>query len=155
MLGENGAEIESLQDDPSPSPSPVPPPRSPSPRAAMKVTQFAPYTDDPEAGHEEEEPHVVLQTQRRMINDQDAHLEVLSSSINRQHHLSLQINEELDTHTGLLEELDTDLDRTDSRLAGARRRLDRVAKGAKENSSTVIIAILILVLLLLIIIFKT
>ena len=42
-------------------------------------------------------------------------------------------NDELDVHTGLLEGLDHDLDRTDSRLTGARRRLDRVAKGAKEN----------------------
>lgn len=99
----------------------------------------------------------------------------MSHSINRQHHISLQINDELDIHTGLLEELDTDLDRTGSRLTGARRRLDRVAKGAKENGqyftfgfkystifsfhimsgSTMAIAILILVLLILIIVFKT
>ncbi|EPQ51613.1 hypothetical protein GLOTRDRAFT_123164 [Gloeophyllum trabeum ATCC 11539] len=161
MLGEDAAGVESLQDDPSPFPSPAPAaPRSPSPRNdSVKVTQFAPYTDDPEGGppnrYQDEEPQVILQTQRRLIDDQDAQLDVLSSSINRQHHLSLQINSELDSHVGLLEELDTDLDRTEGRLNGARRSLDRVAKGAKENSSTVIIAILILVLLLLIIVFKT
>lgn len=76
-------------------------------------------------------------------------------------------------HTGLLEELDTELDTTHSRLSGARRRLDRVAKGARENGaciptgfvkaavvdttigSTVTIGLLILVLLILIIVFKT
>ncbi|TFK47383.1 hypothetical protein OE88DRAFT_1666127 [Heliocybe sulcata] len=157
MLGEDGQGVQSLQDEVEreQKAAPIAPPRSPSPQTGMKVTQFAPYTDDPETGPEEHPPEVILQTQRRMIDDQDAQLEVLSSSINRQHHISLQINDELDQHTGLLEELDTDLDRTDSRLSGARRGLDRVAKGAKENSSTVIIAILILVLLLLIIIFKT
>jgi len=69
--------------------------------------------------------------------------------------MSLQINDELDVHHGLLEELDTDLDRTESRLGNARRKLDRVAKGAKNNVSTVTIGLLILVLLILIIIFKT
>lgn len=44
------------------------------------------------------------------------------------------MNDELDVHAGLLEELDTDLDNTDNRLRGARRRLDWFAKAAKENS---------------------
>lgn len=68
-------------------------------------------------------------------SEQDQHLDRLSHSINRQHHISLQIGDELDVHTGLLEELDTDLDLTESRLSSARRGLDRVAKGAKENGS--------------------
>lgn len=68
------------------------------------------------------------------LSEQDSHLDQLSQSINRQHHISLQINDELDVHSGLLEELDTDIDRTHSRLGNARRRLDRVATGAKENS---------------------
>lgn len=68
-----------------------------------------------------------------MMSDQDVHLDSLSQSINRQHDLSLQINDELDVHTGLLEGLDGDLNHTEGRLGGARRRLDRVAKGAKEN----------------------
>lgn len=91
---------------------------------------FTPYTDDPEAGYTDEE---MLQMQHQMMNDQDVHLDRLSQSINRQRDLSLQINDELDVHTGLLEELDHELDHTGSRLSGARRSLDRVAKGAKEN----------------------
>jgi syntaxin 8 len=67
----------------------------------------------------------------------------------------LQINDELDVHTGLLGELDTELDGTQARMAGARRRLARVARGAKENGSTVTIGLLILVLLILIVVFKT
>jgi len=70
-----------------------------------------------------------------LLIEQDDHLDNLSHSINRQHDISLQINDELDVHTGLLEELDTDLDRTAGRLSGARRGLDRVARGAKENSA--------------------
>ena len=77
----------------------------------------------------------MLQQQRQIMDDQDVHLDELSRSITRQRDISLQINDELDVHTGLLEGLDHDLDRTDSRLTGARRKLDRVAKGAKENGT--------------------
>ncbi|KAI0260768.1 hypothetical protein BC834DRAFT_899248 [Gloeopeniophorella convolvens] len=113
---------------------------------------FTPYTDDPEAGRD---PAFLLQEQRRMMDHQDVHLDTLSRSITRQRDISLQINNELEVHTGLLEELDTDLDHTGNRLTRARGQLGRVAKGAKEHGSTVTIALLILVLLILIIIFKT
>ncbi|CAL1711062.1 unnamed protein product [Somion occarium] len=147
----------------SPSPTPIPSSSS-SPRASVTPPpreptlkpvegQFAPYTDDPEAGYTSHEE--VLQTQREIIDEQDVHLDNLSYSINRQRDISLQINGELEEHTGLLEELDVEMDRTGSRMSGARRHLNKVAKGAKENGSTVMIGLLILVLLILIIIFKT
>jgi len=142
------------------TPSPLPPQRhqSHSPSTSDPTGPFAPYTDDPEAGYTDDhdhDPHSTLLTQRQMMDDQDVHLDSLSRSINRQRDLSLQINDELDVHTGLLEGLDTDLDRTETRLGSARRRLNTVAKGAKENGSTMMIGLLILVLLILIIIFKT
>jgi syntaxin 8 len=105
---------------------------------------------------------------------QDAHLDHLSSSIGRQHHISLQIGDELEVHTGLLDALDTELDGTGARMSSARRKLERVAQGAKRNGnshhrcpsnvqfahllglgSTVTIALLILILLILIVVFKT
>ena len=67
--------------------------------------------------------------------EQDQQLDRLSHSISRQHNLSVQINEELDVHHGLLQELDAEVDRTEGRLGRARRKLDQVAKGAKENGS--------------------
>ncbi|KAH8823575.1 syntaxin-like protein [Flagelloscypha sp. PMI_526] len=121
---------------------------------------YTPYKDDPEAGtpfsdEDDQDPHALLQTQRHLMDEQDTHLENLSHSINRQRDLSLQINDELSVHHGLLEDLDGDLDITGNRLSGARRRLDRVAAGAKKNYSTVAIGTLIFLLLVLIIIFKT
>ena len=76
----------------------------------------------------------MLHSQRQMMEEQDMHLDHLASSIGRQRDLSLQINEELEVHHGLLEEMDEELDRTGNRLSQARRKLDRVARGAKENS---------------------
>ena len=77
----------------------------------------------------------MLQSQRELMDEQDLHLDNLSQSINRQRDLSLQINDELDVHTGLLEELDEELDSTDTRMSRARQKLDRVARGAKQNSA--------------------
>ncbi|KAH9960611.1 hypothetical protein BC827DRAFT_1206702 [Russula dissimulans] len=113
---------------------------------------FTPYTDDPEAGTD---PVFLLREQQRLMDDQDVHLDSLSRSITRQHDLSMQINDELEVHTGLLEELDHDLDDTGHRLGRARQRLGRVASGAKEHGSALTIGLLILVLLVLIIVFKT
>lgn len=121
--------------------------------ALLSQPSFAPYTDDPErgVGVEPPEPATMLQTQRLVMDgafppfsmywlgnkqniiEQDQHLDLLSHSINRQHHISLQINEELDVHSSLLQELDTQLDRTEGRLGRARKNLDKVARGVKNN----------------------
>lgn len=77
----------------------------------------------------------MLLTQRQMMEEQDVHLDQLAHSIGRQRDLSLQINEELDVHHGLLQEMDEELDHTSSRLSQARRKLDKVAKGVRGNSA--------------------
>ncbi|EIW75752.1 hypothetical protein CONPUDRAFT_140086 [Coniophora puteana RWD-64-598 SS2] len=150
MLGEAEAQKAGLERIPPPrEPTPPPQPLSPSPTPSSD-TPYEPYTDDPGVSD-----HGILLQQHEMMSDQDTRLDVLSSSIGRQHHLSLQINDELDTHSGLLDTLDTDLDSTHDRMTSARRRLDRVARGAKANGSSVTIALLIVVLLILIVVFKT
>lgn len=124
---------------------------------------FVPYTDDPTGrtppriaeDDGEGDAGILLQQQRFVMEEQDQRLDQLSNSINRQHHISLQINDEMDVHRGLLEELDEGVDRTEGRLGTARRKLDRVAKGIKENSSVFAIGVLIFVLLILIIVLKT
>jgi len=131
------------------------PPGAEKPKTSWPIDgehTFTPYTDDPEAGRD---PAFLLQEQRRLLDDQDVHLDTLSRSITRQRDLSMQINDELEVHTGLLEELDHDLDNTGNHLGRARQRLGRVTKGAKEHGSALTIAFLILVLLILIIVFKT
>lgn len=65
--------------------------------------------------------------------DQDDSLDRLSESIGRQRELSIQIGDELDSQGELLEDLDVVVDRSRSRLDGARRRLDRFSRKAKDN----------------------
>ncbi|TFK23997.1 hypothetical protein FA15DRAFT_669969 [Coprinopsis marcescibilis] len=124
------------------------------------TTVFPPYKDDPRVVERDDdgssdEAGVLLQSQRFMMQDQDQRLDELSHSINRQHHISLQIGDELEVHQGLLEDLDAGIDGTAGRLGSAKKRLDRVAKGIKENSSVFMIGVLIFVLLILIIVLKT
>lgn len=72
------------------------------------------------------------------FTEQDTQLETLSHSIRRQRELSENIGNELDVHTGLLEDLESGLDNTALRLGGARRKLDTVAKGARDNCKSLI-----------------
>lgn len=67
--------------------------------------------------------------------DQDERLNVLSQSIGRQNHLSIQIGSELDEQHELLEDVDGAMDRTADRLGRARRRLDHFAHDAKQHGA--------------------
>ena len=108
----------------------------------------------------------ILSQQQQIMLEQDDSLDRLSESIGRQRELSIQIGDELDSQGELLEDIDVMVDRSRSRLDGARRRLDRFSKKAKDNgtlrslrrtdvsASMVVIGVLILVLVILIIIFK-
>lgn len=109
------------------------------------------FTDIPEESSNGD----LLQLQQRIMDDQDRDLDVLSDAISRQRELSLQIGDELEVHTQLLDETEEALDGTDRRLHNARKRLSKVSKTAKDHGSTFIIIALIIILLILIVIFKT
>lgn len=119
-----------------------------------------PYRDDPahvasaSTAHLASENGEIIHSQTQQMRNQDAQLDVLSASIGRQHHLSLQMNEELDSQAALLDDMDTRLDGTQARLQSASRRLDRFTSGLKEHGSTWTIFGLIILLVMLIAIFK-
>lgn len=118
---------------------------------------FQPYRDEPS-------PHGVDQSNmsndqihnhhNQVMRDQDDQLGRLGESIGRQHQLSIQIGDELDGHVALLDGMDGDVERHQSRLDGARRRLDRFRRRAGENWSMMTIIGLIIILVILIVILK-
>ncbi|WOO81983.1 putative syntaxin-8B [Vanrija pseudolonga] len=128
--------------------APVDPPSPP----AQELRPFRDYDDEEE---DDTNPHEMISQQQQMMEEQDERLTLLSHSINRQNHLSVQIGDELQVHNELLEDTDAAMDRTADRMNRARRRLDHVADNAKQHGSTITIVGLIVVLLLLIIVFKT
>lgn len=115
---------------------------------------FADGSDDASLGGGQSDGQMMT-SQRMMMEDQDERLNVLSQSIGRQNHLSIQIGTELDEQNELIEDVDGAMDRTTERLGRARRRLDHFAHDAKQHGSLLTIVGLIVILLLLIIVFKT
>ncbi|EPS32741.1 hypothetical protein POX_d05103 [Penicillium oxalicum] len=118
---------------------------------------FRPYRDEPspptvdQSGMTNEQ---IYQHHDRVMREQDDHLDRLGESIGRQHQLSIQIGDELDGHVALLDGLDGDVERHQTRLDGARRRLDRIRRKAGDNWSMMTIVGLIIILVILIVILK-
>ncbi|KAL1886671.1 hypothetical protein Plec18167_000604 [Paecilomyces lecythidis] len=90
----------------------------------------------------------------QVIREQDEQLDRLGESIGRQHQLSIQIGDELEGHVALLDDVDGAVDRHQSRLDNAKRRLNKIRKNASDNWSMMTIIGLIIVLVILIVILK-
>ncbi|ANB13560.1 hypothetical protein AWJ20_1856 [Sugiyamaella lignohabitans] len=118
-----------------------------------------PYRDFPDEEDEESRASVpplsssdLYENQQQLIRDQDAHLDSLSQSVSRQHELSIQIDSELDSHLELLDDVDNLADRSQDRLALARKRLDIFSHKARQHGSSITIAILALILVILLVV---
>lgn len=108
--------------------------------ARQSSTAQRPYRDEDQDNHQQHnddydgpDNSALLQSQQQQMARQDDQLDVLGQSIGRQHHLSLQMNEELATHAELLDEMDRDVDSTTARLGRASRNLDKFTKSLKEH----------------------
>jgi len=117
---------------------------------------FQPYRDEPspspdQSGMSNQQIH---DHHAQTMREQDDQLDRLGESIGRQHELSIQIGDELDGHVALLDGMDGDVERHQTRLDGARRRLDRFRRKAGDNWSMMTIVGLIIILVILIVILK-
>jgi len=117
---------------------------------------FRPYRDEPSPSvdHSNMSNEQIYLHHDRVMRDQDDQLDQLGHSIGRQHELSIQIGDELDGHVALLDGMDGDVNRHQSRLNGARRRMDRIRRKAGDNWSMMTIVGLIIILVILIVILK-
>ncbi|KAJ9501360.1 hypothetical protein H2202_003154 [Exophiala xenobiotica] len=108
-------------------------------------------TPDPTQSMDNVQIHAYHQ---QVIAEQDEQLDRLGESIGRQRHLAMQVGDELEGQIALLDEVDRGVDRHQSRLDGAKRRLKGVSQRAKQNWGMTTIIVLIVVLLLLIVLLK-
>ncbi|KAL5003266.1 hypothetical protein BDV10DRAFT_68814 [Aspergillus recurvatus] len=118
---------------------------------------FQPYRDSPTpvgAGTSDMSNQQIYDHHERVMREQDEQLDRLGESIGRQHQLSIQIGDELDGHVALLDEMDGAVDRHQSRLDNARRRIDKIRRSAGENWSMMTIIGLIIILVILIVLLK-
>ncbi|CAA0833628.1 Syntaxin-52 [Striga hermonthica] len=79
--------------------------------------------------------HGVVGLQRQVMKEQDEGLEKLEETVSSTKHIALAVNEELDLHTRLIDNLDEHVDVTDSRLQQVQRRLARLNKRTKGGCS--------------------
>ncbi|EHY54008.1 hypothetical protein HRR83_004652 [Exophiala dermatitidis] len=117
------------------------------------------YTDDDTDRVKTPDPTSMTNVQihayhQQVMAEQDEQLDRLGESIGRQRHLALQVGDELEGQISLLDEVDRGVDRHQSRLDGAKRRLKGVSRTAKQNWGMTTIIVLIVILLLLIVLLK-
>ncbi|KAL8692102.1 MAG: hypothetical protein Q9218_002798 [Villophora microphyllina] len=122
--------------------------------AANRAALF-PYRDEPDAPDQSQLDNQQIHAyHQNVIRDQDEQLDRLGESIGRQRDLSIQIGDELDEHVQMLDEVEVHVDRNQTKLTGARKRLGNFARKAKDNKQLTIILVLIMILIILIMILK-
>lgn len=77
----------------------------------------------------------VVGLQRQVMKEQDEGLEKLEETVVSTKHIALAVNEELDLHTRLIDNLDEHVDVTDSRLQRVQKRLAILNKRTKGGCS--------------------
>lgn len=116
-----------------------------------------PYTDDPDDSapdHTQLDNQQIHEYHSQVMREQDTQLDRLSESVGRTRHLSIQIGDELEEQSHMLDDIDQHVDRTQTAIDRARGRLGKIARKAKDNMQLTIIFILIIILVLLIIILE-
>ncbi len=83
------------------------------------------------------------ETQRLLVREQDSTIRSLASSVDRVQGMALRVNEELSSQNRLIEEIDEDVEKTDSRLRALQTQLFRLANDSDRGKYCVILILLI------------
>ncbi|KAJ7519668.1 hypothetical protein O6H91_20G049800 [Diphasiastrum complanatum] len=90
--------------------------------------------------------------QRQIMREQDDELLGLEATVKSTKHIALTVNEELDLHTRLLDDLDQEADYTNSRLKMAQKRLALFSKRAGGGQSLLCMFIMLMAIVVLVLI---
>ncbi|WOL20335.1 syntaxin-51-like [Canna indica] len=91
----------------------------------------------------------VVGLQRQIMKEQDEDLEKLEESVRSTKHIALAVNEELDLHTRLIDDLDQHVEITDSRLHRMQKRLVILNKRTKGGCSCMRLLLLVVSIVIL------
>jgi len=92
------------------------------------------------------------QRQEQIIREQDDHLDTLSVTVGRLREMGGTIGNTIQETTSLVEELNVEVDKTDSGIKGAMNRVNKLLDSTKDSTQWCIIIFLILVLVGLIVV---
>ncbi|KAK8958499.1 Syntaxin-52 [Platanthera guangdongensis] len=93
--------------------------------------------------------HGVVVLQRQIMKEQDEGLGKLEETVFSTKHIALAVNEELDLHTSLLDDLDEHVDVTDSRLQRVQKKLAVLNRRTKGGCSCVCLLLSVVVIIVL------
>lgn len=114
---------------------------------------YTPYTDTPPSEPQSELSSTQLYQQNNYLyDDQDRRLEEISGNVNRQRLLGEGITSELDVHNDLLDDLESQTERSQSRLDGLTRGVHNFNRRSRECGVCSIIIALVLILFILLLI---
>ncbi|KAJ4784774.1 syntaxin of plants 52 [Rhynchospora pubera] len=94
----------------------------------------------------------VVNLQRQIMREQDEGLEKLEDTVMSTKHIALAVNEELDLHTRLIDNLDGDVGITNSRLQMVQKRLAILNKRTKGGCSCMCLLLSVLAIVILVLI---
>ena len=92
----------------------------------------------------------ILQLQKQALRSQEDEIAELGAAVRQTKHVALAINEEVDLHQHLLDDLDSSVDNTQSMMKFARRKLEQVSR--KSGSCKYIMVMILLVVVLALVI---
>jgi len=92
----------------------------------------------------------LLDQQQLIMQQQDDSLDTLSATIQRQREIAIDIGSEVDLHTGLLDDLDSQTERATSGVYRETRRVQTFEKKAKTGMMYCIIVALLILLIVLV-----
>ncbi|CAL9165528.1 unnamed protein product [Musa hybrid cultivar] len=94
----------------------------------------------------------IVALQRQVMREQDEGLEKLEETVLSTKHIALAVNEELDLHTRLIDDLDEHVDVTDSRLQRVQKRLAILNKRTKGGCSCMCLLLSVVAIVILVIV---
>ncbi|XP_030925464.1 syntaxin-51-like [Quercus robur] len=95
--------------------------------------------------------HGLVGFQRQIIKEQDEGLEKLEETVTSTKHIALAVNEELNLHTRLLDNLDQHVDSTDSHLQRVQKKLAVLNRRTKGGCSYLILLVIAAVILIIVV----
>jgi SYP5 family syntaxin len=97
----------------------------------------------------------LVNLQRQIMKEQDEDLESLEKTVHSTKHIALAVNEELDLHTRLLDDMSQSADVTNNKLLAAQKRLGFLNKNLGQGWSLMtMIFLMIVVVVLVLFLFK-
>eukprot|EP00850_Spirogloea_muscicola_P000081 SM000001S04483 [mRNA] locus=s1:412256:413897:- [translate_table: standard] len=94
----------------------------------------------------------IIHLQKRIMKDQDEELVGLESTVASTKHIALAVNEELDLHSQLLDDLDRDVESTNARVAVAQRKLAVISKRSSRSCTFATMCLLLLAIICLVLV---